>query len=77
MIFEGPLDSTFTPQRTRNLFRGRMEASAGGLYYKTVTNKSDYEHIRDAVASLAPRAFEAVAPERLRTDRLSIPNLKA
>ena len=80
VIFEGPLDSTWPPQRTRNLFPGvEWEASAGGLYYKTVTNKSDYEHIRDAVASLAPRAFRRpVAPEEIEElTRLSIPNLKA
>jgi len=80
VVVEGPLESTWPPQRTRALFPGvEWEPAANGRYYKPVTTKSHYEHIRDAVAALAPRAFR-----RPVTDKeieyftsLAVPTLKA
>ena len=73
VIVEGPLESTWPPQRTRDLFPGvqwepvsrqnsrkadgARSESLDDFRYKPVTTKSHYEHIRDAVAALAPRAF--------------------
>ena len=80
VLVEGPLESTWPPQRTRALFPGvEWEPAANGRYYKPVTTKSHYEHVRDAVAGLAPRAFR-----RPVTDKeieyfmnLAVPTLKA
>ncbi len=80
VLVEGPLESTWPPQRTRALFPGvQWEPAANGRYYKPVTTKSHYEHIRDAVAALAPKAFRRpVTDEEIQyfTD-LAVPTLKA
>ena len=80
VLVEGPLESTWPPQRTRTLFPGiEWEHAANGRYYKPVTTKSHYEHIRDAVAGLAPRAFRrpVTAKEIEYYTNLSVPTLKA
>ena len=80
VIVEGPLESTWPPQRTRTLFPGvEWEPAAGGRHYSPVTTKSHYEHIRDAVAALAPRAFRRPVTDKEIEDltRLAIPSLKA
>ncbi len=80
VIVEGPLDSTWPPQRTRNLLPGvEWEPAANGRYYKPVMTKAHYEHIRDAVAALAPRAFRrSVTGEEIEDfTNLAVPMLKA
>ena len=80
VIVEGPLESKWPPDRTRELFPGvEWEPVANGRYYKPVTTKSHYEHIRDAVAALAPRAFRRPVTEKEIADLtdLAIPSLKA
>jgi hypothetical protein len=59
---EGPLESTWPPERTRKLFPGIEWKTAGArqtnsLAYVPQLTKSPAEHIRDSVAVLAPRAF--------------------
>ncbi len=80
VLVEGPLESRWPPQRTRSLFPGvEWESAANGRYHKPVTTKSLYEHIRDAVAALAPRAFRRPVTEAEIQDltNLSVPTLKA
>ena len=80
VLVEGPLESTWPPQRTRALFPGvEWEPAANGRYYKPVTTKSHYEHIRDAVAALAPRAFRRPVTDKEIEDltSLAVPTLKA
>lgn len=80
VLVEGPLESTWPPQRTRALFPGvEWEPAANGRYYKPVTTKSHYEHIRDAVAALAPRAFRRPVTDKEIEDltNLAVPSLKA
>ena len=80
VVVEGPLESTWPPQRTRTLLPGvEWEPAANGRYYKSVTTKSHYEHIRDAVAALAPRAFRRPVTDREIRDltNLSVPTLEA
>ncbi len=80
VIVEGPLESTWPPQRTRDLFPGVSWApSANGRHYRPVTTRTHYEHIRDAVASLAPKAFRRPVSEQEIEEltKLAIPSLKA
>ena len=80
VIVEGPLESTWPPQRTRTLFPGvEWEPVANGRYYKPVTTRPHYEHIRDAVAALAPRAFRRPVTDKEIEDftNLAVPSLKA
>ncbi len=101
VLVEGPLESTWPPQRTRSLFPGvqwELERGSGNrqdfrrngksmgraeshdaFRYKPVTTKSHYEHIRDAVAALAPRAFRRSVTDKEIADltNLAMPNLKA
>ena len=80
VLVEGPLESTWPPQRTRALFPGvEWEPAANGRYYKPVTTKSHYEHIRDAVAAFAPKAFRRPVTDKEIKDftDLAIPNLEA
>jgi len=80
VLVEGPFESTWPPQRTRALFPGvKWEPAANGRYYKPVTTKSHYEHIRDAVAAFAPRAFRRPVTDKEIDDvtRLAIPSLNA
>ena len=80
VLVEGPLESTWPPQRTRALFPGvEWEPGANGRDYKPVTTKSHYEHIRDAVAALAPRAFRRPVTENEIKDltNLAVPGLRA
>lgn len=80
VLVEGPLESTWPPQRTRDLFPGvEWEPAASGRFYKPMTTKSHYEHIRDAVAALAPRAFRRPVTNKEIADltNLAIPDLKA
>ena len=80
VLVEGPLESTWPPQRTRALFPGvQWEPAANGRYYKPVTTKSHYEHIRDAVAALAPRAFRRPVTDKEIEyfTNLAVPTLKA
>ncbi|MCR9200107.1 MAG: DUF1592 domain-containing protein [Planctomycetaceae bacterium] len=80
VLVEGPLELMWPPQRTRALLPGvAWESAANGRYYKPVTTKSHYEHIRDAVAALAPRAFRrpVTAEEIEDFTNLALPNLKA
>ncbi|MEL7375199.1 MAG: DUF1595 domain-containing protein, partial [Pseudomonadota bacterium] len=53
--------------------------SLNNTCYEPVTTKPHYEHIRDAVAALAPRAFRRPVTEKEITDLtdLAIPSLKA
>ena len=77
VLVEGPLESTWPPQRTRALFPGvEWEPAANGRYYKPVTTKSHYEHIRDAVAALAPRAFRRPVTDKEIEDltNLAVPS---
>jgi len=80
VLVEGPLESTWPPQRTRALFPGvEWKPAANGRYYQPMTTKSHYEHIRDAVAALAPRAFRRPVTDKEIEDltNLSVPSLKA
>ena len=80
VLVEGPLESTWPPARTRALFPGvEWEPAANGRYYKPVTTKSRYEHIRDAVAALAPRAFRrpVTTKEIEYFTKLAVPTLKS
>ena len=80
VLIEGPLESTWPPQRTRALFPGvEWEPAANGRYYRPITRKSHYEHIRDAVAELAPRAFRRpVTDEEIQYfTNLAVPALEA
>ena len=80
VLVEGPLESTWPPARTRALFPGvEWEPAANGRYYKPVTTKSHYEHIRDAVAALAPRAFRrpVTTKEIEYFTNLAVPTLKS
>jgi len=80
VLVEGPLESTWPPQRTRALFPGvEWEPAANGRYCKPVTTKSHYEHIRDTVAALAPRAFRRPVTDReIRAlTNLAVPTLKS
>ncbi len=80
VLIEGPLESTWPPQRTRALFPGvQWEPAANGRYYKPVTTRSHYEHIRDAVAALAPRAFRRPVTDKEIEyyTNLSVPTLTA
>ena len=80
VLVEGPLESTWPPQRTRVLFPGvEWEPVANGRYYKPVTTRPHYEHIRDAVAALAPRAFRRPVTDKEIEDltNLAVPSLKA
>ncbi len=80
VLVEGPLESTWPPERTRNLFPGvKWEPDKNGRYYKPVTANSHYEHIRDAVAALAPRAFRRPITDKEIEDltHLAVPNLEA
>ncbi|TWU38543.1 DUF1592 domain-containing protein [Novipirellula artificiosorum] len=80
VLVEGPLEPTWPPQRTRALFPGvQWETAANGRYYKPVTTKSHYEHIRDAVAALAPRAFRRPVTDKEIEyyTNLSVPTLTA
>ena len=80
VLIEGPLESTWPPQRTRALFPGvEWEPAANGRYYRPITRKSHYEHIRDAVAALAPRAFRRpVTDEEIQYfTNLAVPALEA
>ena len=77
---EGPLESMWPPQRTQSLFPGvKWESVANGRSYRPIMKMSHYEHIRDAVAALAPRAFRRPVTEKEITalTNLAIPNLKA
>ncbi|MDB4614598.1 DUF1592 domain-containing protein [bacterium] len=78
VIVEGPLETTWPPQRTRNLFPG-IEWKPTGQTFQPVFNKSPIEHIHDAVASLAPRAFRRPVSnaEVDQLVELAKPNLKA
>lgn len=80
VLVEGPLEDVWPPQRTRDLLPGvEWESAADGRYYRPVTTRSHYEHIRDAVAALAPRAFRrpVTAEEIEDFTSLALPNLKA
>ena len=80
VLVEGPLESTWPPQRTRNLFPGvEWKPVANGRYYQPVTTNSHYEHIRDAVAALAPKAFRRPVSDKEIDDltSLAVPNLRA
>ena len=80
VLVEGPLESTWPPQRTRALFPGvKWEPVANGRYYKPGTTTPHYEHIRDAVAALAPRAFRRPVTDKEIEDltNLTVPSLNA
>jgi hypothetical protein len=80
VLVEGPLESTWPPQRTRALFPGvEWESVANGRYYKPGTTRPHYEHIRDAVAALAPRAFRRPVTDKEIEDltNLAVPSLNA
>jgi hypothetical protein len=80
VLVEGPLESTWPPQRTRALFPGvEWEPVANGRYYKPGTTRPHYEHIRDAVAALAPRAFRRPVTDKEIEDltNLAVPSLNA
>lgn len=80
VVVEGPLESTWPPQRTRDLFPGiTWQPVANGRSYKPVTTKSHYEHIRDAVAAFAPKAFRRPVVDNEIDDftNLAVPSLKA
>lgn len=80
VLVEGPLESTWPPQRTRALFPGvEWKPAANDRYYIPVATKSHYEHIRDAVAALAPRAFRRPVTDKEIEDltNLAVPSLKA
>jgi len=80
VLVEGPLEATWPPERTRDLFPGvQWELAANGHHYKPVTTKSHYEHIRDAVRSLASKVFRRpVTDEEVEGfTQLALPSLKA
>ena len=80
VLVEGPLETTWPPRRTRSLLPGvKWEPAANGRSYRPITTKSHYQHIRDAVAALAPRAFRRPVTEKEITEltNLAIPSLKA
>ena len=80
VLVEGPLEATWPPERTRDLFPGvQWELAATGHYYKPVTTTSHYEHIRDAVRSIASKVFRRpVTEEEIEgLTQLALPSLKA
>jgi hypothetical protein len=58
---EGPLESTWPPERTRQLLPGvQWRAATTGRRdspFVPVLSRQPIEHVRDAVSALAPRAF--------------------
>ena len=80
VLVEGPLETTWPPRRTRSLFPGvEWERTVNRRSYRPVTTKSHYEHIHDAVATLAPRAFRRPVTKKEITEltNLAIPSLEA
>ena len=63
VLVQGPLETVWPPQRTRDLFPGvrweyrKPEMQGDNRVYYPVLTKQPLEHIRDSVAALAPRAF--------------------
>ncbi len=59
---EGPLESSWPPERTRKLFpsvewQASEENDSAGRAYEPVLSDSPIDHVRAIVAELAPRAF--------------------
>ena len=59
---EGPLETTWPPERTRQLFPGIEWKTAGnnarpGRAYEPILTESPIQHVRAIVAQLAPKAF--------------------
>ena len=80
VLVEGPLETTWPPRRTRSLFPGvEWERTVNKRSYRPVTTKSHYQHIRDAVAAIAPRAFRRRVTKKEITEltNLAIPSLEA
>jgi len=64
---EGPLESTWPPERTRNLLPG-VEWKANSqrsdeFRYQPILTKPPIDHVRDAVAALAPGAWRRKVSE--------------
>jgi len=66
---EGPLESTWPPERTRQLFP-QIEwkfipgARRGGRAYRPVLTKAPIEHVKDIVAAFASRAWRRKVSEK-------------
>lgn len=61
-IVEGPLETSWPPERTRELFpeiewEASDERTRDGRAYEPVLTKSPAEHVRDIVTTFAPQAF--------------------
>ena len=59
---QGPLETTWPPERTRILLPGikwefRDPTRRGGPSYQPVLSKPPSEHVRDIIATFAPKAF--------------------
>ncbi|MBA62876.1 MAG: hypothetical protein CMJ76_10980 [Planctomycetaceae bacterium] len=62
VVIQGPLETVWPPQRTRDLFPGidwefRQPRHRAARAFYPVFSKSPRDHIRDSVIALAPRAF--------------------
>ncbi|MEC8557637.1 MAG: DUF1592 domain-containing protein [Planctomycetota bacterium] len=85
VLVEGPIEALWPPQRTHDLFPGvqwepvALSERLDDFRYMPVTTKTDYEHIRDAVKALAPRAFRRPVTDKEIDDltNLAAPSLKA
>ena len=59
---EGPLEKSWPPERTRNLFPGiewrrKTEDASRAYAYEPVLTKAPLEHIKDSINALASKAF--------------------
>jgi hypothetical protein len=61
LTVEGPLETTWPPERTRKLFPGiewkASKTTRHGRSYEPILTESPIEHVRNIVEALAPKAF--------------------
>ena len=67
-VVQGPLESTWPPERTRKLFPGiswqhTKRRTKSGRAWEPVLTKPRLEHAHDIIAALAPRAFRRPATQ--------------
>ena len=68
VVVQGPLETSWPPQRTRDLFPGiewRFQAAGSqfGRFYHPVFTKPQIDHLREIVSAFAPKAFGRVVSE--------------
>ena len=81
---EGPLESTWPPERTRSLFPGirwqfRAPVQRGGRAFHPVLSKEPAEHIRDSINALGRKAYgRDLTPDEVDVLlQLAMPHLEA